>query len=111
MMKCILNYGMFATTCVSDGKVSVKPNSNDYVIHFILGLLESSSLNQQISPIIPRVILNILAMKLNDGSIQLSVPMHQQWAMQVFPNIKADLISDFILKFSLQNLVTDDLLL
>ena len=57
------------------------------------------------------MILNSFAIQLNDEAVKICLPRHQEWAMKIFENIKADLISDFIKHFSLQDIVTDALLL
>ena len=61
--------------------------------------------------ILPRVMLNNLAIKLNEGEISISKPKHQDWALHVFDTIKSDLVPDYINKMELTSIVTEDLLL
>jgi len=66
MNKCIFNYGVFEKASheaipASDKNVKVvktKSTKDDYVIHLILAMLQAFCLNEKISPIVPRVILN-----------------------------------------------------
>lgn len=46
-----------------------------------------------------------------DDRIQLESPKHQDWAMSMFDQIRADLIPDFIGKLKLAQRVDDQVLL
>lgn len=81
MTQCILNFGMFEGVC--DQKVD-KPNGHDYLLHLSLGLLLECCSNERIPAIVPRIILNNLAIKLSTGEMVLESPRHQQWALHVF---------------------------
>lgn len=86
------------------------PTESDYIIHLSLCLLASCCSNSDISAIIPRIILNNIAIMFDDR-IKLESPKHQDWAMSIFHQIRADLIPDFIGKFQLTNRIDDTVLL
>lgn len=46
-----------------------------------------------------------------DDRITLELPKHQDWAMSIFDQIRADLIPDFIGKLKLANRIDDTVLL
>jgi len=73
-------------------------------------LLEHCCTNDRIQNIIPRVIMNNLAIKLSQNEMKMELPRHQMWAMQIFHKIRSDLVPDYISKLQLGNLVTEDLL-
>ena len=87
------------------------PTEADYILHLSLGLLAECCLNDNVNAIIPRIILNNLAMKINSDEIKLEAPKHQEWALMMFDKLRADLIPDFISKLKLSDLVNEDVLL
>lgn len=86
------------------------PTESDYIIHMSLCMLASCCSNSDINAIIPRIILNNIALMIDDR-IQLESPKHQDWAMSMFDQIRADLIPDFIGKLKLATRVDDQVLL
>ena len=74
------------------------PTKNDYVFHLFFKLLQHCCVNDRIQNIIPRVIMNNMAIKLSQKDIQMELPRHQTWAMQTFDKIRSDLVPDFIAK-------------
>jgi hypothetical protein len=73
-------------------------------------MLASCCSNSDVSAIIPRIILNNIAIMIDDR-IKLEAPKHQDWAMSIFDQIRADLIPDFIGKLQLANRIDDTVLL
>jgi hypothetical protein len=41
----------------------------------------------------------------------MSIPLHQNWAMDIFDTIRSDLVPDFITKLKINHLVTPEILL
>lgn len=75
-----------------------------------LCLLASCCSNSDIAAIIPRIILNNIAIMI-DERITLELPKHQDWAMSIFDQIRADLIPDFIGKLKLAKRIDEKVLL
>ena len=73
MSHCIFDFGMFNPL---SAKTDVLPTEHDYVLHLTFGLLIECCSNDNIPPIISRVILNNLTIKLNDKEIVLEQPKH-----------------------------------
>lgn len=114
MAQCIIDYGSFNEIEVAAGRVSTDkkqmPTESDYIIHMSLCMLASCCSNSDVSAIIPRIILNNIALMIDDR-IKLEAPKHQDWAMSIFDRIRADLIPDFIGKLQLANRIDDTVLL
>ena len=106
-MKCIKDFGLFKQSNES----VCEPTQDDYLLHFTLKLLEHCCVNDRIQNIIPRVIMNNLAIKLSQNEMKMELPRHQLWAMQIFDKIRSDLVPDFISKLQLSSMVTEDLLI
>ena len=108
MASCIKDYGMFKNCAEIAGKIeSVQiPTPDDYVFHMTFCLLKQCCLNEGIPAIIPRVLLNNLALKLVQNELEMSVPLHQNWAMDIFDTIRSDLVPDFITKLKINHLIT-----
>lgn len=87
------------------------PTESDYILHLSLGLLTDCCQNSDVNAIIPRIILNNVALMIGDNRIQIEIPKHQDWALSVFDKIRADLIPDFISKLKLSEQVDDTILL
>lgn len=87
------------------------PTESDYIFHLSLGLLAECCMNDDVNAIIPRIILNNLAIKINCDEVQLEIPKHQDWALKIFGNLRADLIPDFITKMKLSDKVDEEVLL
>ena len=105
LMMGIKDFGFF-----KQPNESVIPTKDDYLFHLTLMLLEHCCTNDRIQNIIPRVIMNNLAIKLSQNEMKMELPRHQMWAMQIFHKIRSDLVPDYISKLQLGNLVTEDLL-
>jgi hypothetical protein len=77
LMKCIKDFGLFKqpneSVCI--------PTKDDYLFHLTLKLLEYCCTNDRIQNIIPRVIMNNLAIKLSQNEMKMELPRHQIWAM------------------------------
>lgn len=86
------------------------PTESDYIIHMSLNMLANCCSNSDVSAIIPRIILNNIAIMIDDR-IKLATPMHQDWAMSIFDQIRADLIPDFIGKLQLTSRIDETVLL
>ena len=109
MSQCIVDFGMFKDTALQNPED--RPNEHDYLLHLVLSLLVETCSNERTPTILPRIILNNLAMKLSDGEIKLQAPRHQQWALHIFHKIRSDLIPDFIGKLKVNHLVNESVLL
>jgi hypothetical protein len=89
MAQCIVDFGHFQQIEVSSGRLSADqnkptmPTESDYIIHMSLCMLASCCSNSDISAIIPRIILNNIALMIDDR-ITLELPKHQDWAMSIF---------------------------
>ena len=86
------------------------PTESDYILHMSLGMLTDCCQNSDVNAIIPRIILNNVALMIGDR-IELEAPKHQDWALSVFDKIRADLIPDFISKLKLSEQVDGQILL
>jgi hypothetical protein len=111
MSQCILDHGIFADAVAAQNPEHERPTIHDYVLHLSLGLLVETCTGGDIPAIVPRIILNNLAIKLNSGEIVLEQPKHQQWGLHIFHRVRSDLIPDFIGKLKLGGLVNDNVLL
>lgn len=76
MSQCILDYGIFADAQVAQNPEQIKPTVHDYLLHLSLGLLVETCTGGDIPAIVPRIILNNLAIKLTSGEIVLEQPKH-----------------------------------
>lgn len=72
MTNCIKDFGLF--TGISE--LNVKPSKNDYIFHFTFSLLKECCMEENIPSIIPRVLLNNLALKLITNEIEMTIPRH-----------------------------------
>lgn len=75
MSQCIIDYGMFQEIELQNPED--RPNEHDYLLHLVLNVLLETCGNDRTPTILPRIILNNLAMKLLDNEIKLEVPRHQ----------------------------------
>lgn len=107
MSNCIRDFGMFAKI----SETGVQPNKDDYIFHFTFGLLKECCMNERVPAIIPRVLLNNLALKLLTHEIEMTIPRHQNWAMETFDKVRSDLVPDFIVKLKINHLITNDVLI
>ena len=79
MSMCIKDHGYFKGICddnpeeMSQGKL---PNEHDYFLHFVFGLLIESCSNDSIPSLVPRIILNNLAINIQEGKFVLQKPRH-----------------------------------
>ena len=110
MSQCILDFGVF-NDAFEKSNPEEKPTEHDYVLHMSLGLLLSTCASDTIPAIVPRIILNNLALRLCEGSFVLQLPRHQQWAMHIFHRVRSDLMPDFITKMKLTELINESVLL
>jgi hypothetical protein len=78
-----------------------KPTKDDYIFHLTFGLLQECCQNDKVPAIVPRIILNNLAIKMMDEEIEMVSPRHQNWAIDIFDKIRSDLVPDFITKLKL----------
>lgn len=106
MSKCIKDHGNFS----NPNQEASAPTQDDYIFHLTFCMLEYCCINERIQNIIPRVILNNLAIKLIQNELNMCIPIHQEWAMHIFDKVRSDLVPDFISKLKLNNLVTEELL-
>ena len=76
MSMCIKDHGYFKGICDNpeEGKF---PNEHDYFLHFLFGLLIESCSNDNIPTLVPRIILNNLAISISEGKFVLQKPRHQ----------------------------------
>ena len=79
MAKCIVDYGDFQHIEEKSGRVSPDnkqmPNESDYILHMSLGLLAECCSNSEVNAIIPRIILNNIALMIDD-KFKLEKPKH-----------------------------------
>jgi len=106
MGQCCIDFGLFQNLSTE----AADPTEDDYVLHFSLNLLKECCLNEKVPPIIPRMLLNNLAIKISSCELTMQ-PRHQQWAMEIFDKVRSDLVPDFITKLKIGSLVTPELLL
>lgn len=102
----VFDFGDFSY--VSD--LNASPNESDYIFHLSFKLLAACCANESIPIIIPRVLLNNLAIKMSTNELQMDPDRHPRWAMDVFAQIRSDLIPDFINKLNLSSNVTPEIL-
>ena len=107
MSKCVFDFGDFSHVTGSEGK----PNETDYVFHLSLKLLAACCANQSIPIIIPRVLLNNLAIQMSSDELEMDQERHPRWAMEVFCQVRSELIPDFITKLKLSSNVTPEILI
>lgn len=41
----------------------------------------------------------------------MQLPLHQEWAMDIFDKIRSDLVPDYVIKLKVSHMVTDELLI
>lgn len=104
MAQCVIDYGQFIDA--SEGEIGV-PTEADYIVHFTFCALRECCQNLAVPAIIPRVLLNNLALKISTGELEIAIPRHHNWAMEIFASIKSDLVPDFISKLKIGHLITD----
>ena len=107
MAKCVFDFGDFSHVSGPDKQ----PNDADYVFHLTLRLLAACCTNDSIPIIIPRVLLNNLAIKMSTKELEMDKDLHPRWAMEVFGQVRSDLIPDFITKLNLSSNVTPEILI
>lgn len=66
LAQCITDYGIFKN--LKDDKPE-KPTKDDYIFHFTFGLLQECCSLDKVPAIVPRIILNNLAIKMMDEEI------------------------------------------
>lgn len=74
MAKCIKDFGIFSKKSEKNPELQEIASKDDYVFHLTFGLLKECCRKDNMIPIIPRIIMNNIAMKLNDKEITLKVP-------------------------------------
>lgn len=57
------------------------------------------------------MLLNNIAIKLINNELEFVIPRHQNWAFEIFDSIRSDLVSDFIIKLKINDLITPQILL
>jgi hypothetical protein len=72
MASCISDYGIFDHLSEKDQI----PSENDYIFHLSFGLLKECCLHEKIPPIIPRMLLNNIAIKISNGELEMEIPRH-----------------------------------
>lgn len=87
------------------------PTESDYILHLSFCLLRECCLHERIPAIIPRMLLNNIAIKLCTDELEFVVPRHQKWALEIFDSIRSDLVPDFITKLKINHLITPQILL
>lgn len=107
MGMCITNFGHFSHLV----KEQTMPSESDYILHLSFCLLRECCLHERIPAIIPRMLLNNIAIKVCTEELEFVVPRHQQWALEIFDCIRSDLVPDFITKLKIQHLITPQILL
>jgi hypothetical protein len=105
---CVMDYGVFNAISETTGSL---PTESDYNLHFSFNLLKACCLHDKIPPIIPRMLMNNIAIKLATNEIEFVTPRHQNWALQIFDSIRSDLVPDFISKLKINHLITPQILL
>jgi len=107
MAQGIFNFGMFAHR----SEQNIAPNESDYVIHLSFMILRECCLNDKVPSILPRILLNNIALKLGTQELEFRVPTHQNWALEIFDCIRSDLVPDFITKLKINQLITEQVLI
>ena len=107
MAQCVFDFGIFKHV----SEKGVQPTESDYILHFSLALLRETCLHPEIPQIIPRMLLNNIAIKLSMNQIDFVTPRHQNWAMEIFAAVKSDLVPDFMNKMKINHMITPEILL
>jgi len=63
-------------------------------------------MNDRVPAIIPRVLLNNIAIKLSTNELVFEIPRHQNWALDIFGSLRSDLVQDFLTKLKITNFIT-----
>ena len=68
MSQCIFDYGVFQLDELDKNE---NPNEHDYILHLTFGLLIECCQNEKVPPIISRILLNNLTLKLSCNELVL----------------------------------------
>ena len=102
----ILDHGYFSKLSGAD----TKPNEADYLMNLILSLLAECCTDERVPIVISRLIINSLTFKVSHNELDLELPKHQEWAMEIFDTIRSDLIQDYIKVLKLGDRISEDIL-
>jgi hypothetical protein len=75
--------------------LNLEDNESDYIVRFMLNLLEAVQVNEAVPLIIGRTLINNLYMQITDSEIILT-SKHQQIAFEKLENIRTEIIFDYV---------------
>jgi len=84
--------------------MNMEATESDYIVRFLLSLLETCCLQETVPGIISRIILNNLFLQIQDQEIELT-PKHQEMAMEKVENIRTEILFDYVSKLRLTDRV------
>lgn len=84
----------------------MEETESDYIVRFMLDLLEAVQKNDTVPMIIGRTIINNLSMQITDSEIILT-NKHQEIAVSKMENIRSEVIFDFVQKMNLSGRVDE----
>ena len=86
--------------------LNLEDNESDYIVRFMLNLLEAVQVNEPVPLIIGRILINNLHMQITDNEITLT-PKHQEIALSKVEYIRTEIIFDFVQKMNLTTRVDE----
>ena len=84
--------------------LNLEENESDYIVRFMLNLLEAVQTNEAVPLLIGRILINSLHMQVSDNEIILT-PKHQEIALGKLESIRTEIIFDYVLKLNLSSIV------
>jgi hypothetical protein len=81
--------------------LDLEENVNDYLVKFILNLLEACCMNEELTVIICRILLNHLFHRMQDEQIIFN-SKHQEIALSKIENIRTEILFDYVNKMKLE---------
>lgn len=84
--------------------MDIEDNVNDYLVRFILNFLEACCMNEDLTLIICRVLLNHIFHKIQEDQLIYS-NKHQEIALTKIENIRTEMLFDYVNKMKLEHKV------
>jgi len=84
--------------------VELEENANDYLVKFLLNLLEACCMNEELTVIICRILLNHLFHKMQEEEV-IFKEKHQGMAFSKIENIRTEMLFDYVNKMKLEQKV------
>jgi hypothetical protein len=87
--------------------LELEQTENDYLIKFILNFMEACCLQEELSGIICRVLLNNIANQIRCEELKYTLK-HQDFAFTKLENIRTEILFDYVEKLQLKDRVTTE---